>query len=324
MTARKPAGVGAMAREVLGPLLRRSGYSTGRRSGGGVEWEKTVDTGRLTFGIHGGRWDELTGDRLTVKFGGEVLDLVYVTFLEHLPRAAHQEWQGVARSVFDRALALGRSGAGGGADDELVESRRLLLQQELEGLDAGYLDAFGWPWFDEQDLATWLQFIEKHFAAGEAAATADARERRPELLGPADPDGDPVEMAPPMVLASREDIAEQLWRYAEEDLAVRMLDSDDVTWTQVMTAAAAPPAQIAQSGGGTVDAALAHAAVEVLTGAARPLARKVRRPAEDVAAFWARVGPDRDQRSSADGPLGMPAQDVVRLTAPRPRVEGTG
>lgn len=307
----------ALAREIIGPLLKEKGYSAGRRSGPGVEWDKRTETGRFSFGVHASPWDEVTGGRLQVDFGGDVLNLVYSPLLHYLPDSANREWQEVARTVFDRAL--GRNGARTDPDVELLESRQLLLQQELDGLDAGYLHAFGWPWFDEQDVARWLEFIAAHFAAGEAAAMADARERRDESPEPEDL----VEMPPPMVLASREDIAEQLWRYGEEDLAVRILDSDDATWTEVMTLAAAPPAQVLHNGGGTVDAALAYAAVEVLTGAVRPLTRKVRRPAEQVVEFWRQVGPERDRRP-ADGPLSMPAEDIVRLTTPQPGTGGAG
>ena len=168
------------ARQVLGPVLRERGYAAGRRAGPGIEWTRTVDTGRFSFGLAAGPWDELFGSRLSVKFGGEVLDRVYVTFLEHLPPSTHPEWQAVTRSVFDRAL-----GRGTVVPDDLVEARRAVLQVELDGLEAGYLDAFGWPWFDEQDLTGWWDFIARHLAAGEAAAMADARERQDEA--PEDP-----------------------------------------------------------------------------------------------------------------------------------------
>ncbi len=278
----------ASAREILGPVLRELGYSAGRRSGPGVEWAKAVDSGRFSFGIAAGPWDEITGSRLTVTFGGDVLDLFYALFLEHLPLSVHPEWQAVTRSIFDRAL--GRDDAV--HDDNLVEVRHLLLQQELDGLDAGYLDAFGWPWFDEQDLTRWWEFISRHFATGEASAIADARERQNE-----DPASDEsLDTGLAMVVALPEDIAEQLWRYGEDELAVRMLDVDEATWEKVMRTAAAPPEQVRRQGRGTVDEALVHAAVEVLTGTSRPLARKRRRPAGQLAAFWARVGPERDQR----------------------------
>jgi hypothetical protein len=156
-------------------VLRELGYSAGRRSGPGVEWAKAVDSGRFSFGIAAGPWDEITGSRLTVTFGGDVLDLFYALFLEHLPLSVHPEWQAVTRSIFDRAL--GRDDAV--HDDNLVEVRHLLLQQELDGLDAGYLDAFGWPWFDEQDLTRWWEFISRHFATGEASAIADASRAGP-------------------------------------------------------------------------------------------------------------------------------------------------
>ncbi|MFP5371934.1 MAG: hypothetical protein ACLGI3_14470 [Actinomycetes bacterium] len=278
----------ASARAVLGPALRSRGYSAGRRAGPGVEWTRTVDTGRFTVGIAAGPWDEVTGSRLTVAFGGDVLDLFHITFLEHLPAAVHPEWEALARSAFDRAVGLREAVA----DGNLVAVRRDLLQQELDGLEAGYLDAFGWPWFDEHDLTRWWEFVGRHFATGEAAAIADARERQ---------DEDPVPeeflaMNPAMVVAVPEDVAEQLWRHGEDELAVRMLDVDESTWEKVMATAAAPPEQVRRRRRASVDEALVHAAVEVLTGAARPLARKRRRPAGQLASFWARVGPERDLR----------------------------
>lgn len=200
----------------------------------------------------------------------------------------HPEWEALARSVFDRTL--GRTEAVD--DDTLVEVRHAMLQTELDGLDAGWLDALGWPWFDEQDLASWWEFVRRHFATGEAAAMADARKRQHE-----DPAADESpDMESPMVVALPEDIAEQLWRWGEDDLAVRMLDCDDATWEKVLVTAARPPAWVRERGGGTLDAALVHAAVQVLTGTARPLSRKRRRPAGQLAAFWARVGPERDLR----------------------------
>lgn len=71
------------------------------------------------------------------------------------------------------------------------------------------------------------------------------------------------------VVALPEDIAERLWRYGEDELAVRMLDSDDATWEQVIVTAA---------------------------GTSRPLARQRLRPDRQLAELWAQVGPERDQR----------------------------
>ena len=252
-----------------------------------------------------------------------MLDLCYVPFLEHLPASVHPEWEALARSVFDRAL--GHRDAV--HDGDLVEVRRDLLQQELDGLEAGYLDAFGWPWFDEQDLTRWWDFVGRPVVAtGEAAAIADARERQDEDPIPEEP----LAMSPAMVVAVPEDVAEQLWRHGEDELAVRMLDVDEATWGKVMVTAASPPEQVRRQGRGTVDEALVHAAVEVLTGVPRPLARKRRRPAGRLATSWARVGPERDlrRRAEADRPLRtgcgdgcrsavLPCRHDARARAPR-------
>ncbi len=167
-----------LAREIVSPLLRENGYSAGRRSGPGVEWEKLVETGRFSFGLASGPWDEVTGGKVQVEFGGDVLDLFYSAFLHYLPESAHREWRTLVQSIYDRAL--GRGDAAGEVEEETVETRHLLLRQELDGLEAGYLDAFGWPWFDDQDLLSLYRFITAHFAAAEKAAMADAHARQAE------------------------------------------------------------------------------------------------------------------------------------------------
>ncbi|SNR95033.1 hypothetical protein [Blastococcus mobilis] len=82
---------------------------------------------------------------------------------------------------------------------ELVESRSVSLGDVISGVSADYLEAFGWPWFHEQDATEWIAFIGRHFAMAEAAAMAGAWERRheiEELLSAG-------ETAPPMIVASR-------------------------------------------------------------------------------------------------------------------------
>jgi hypothetical protein len=302
----RPRSVPSTAPAILRPLLRDRGYSVARRSRWGVEWHKDAGWGVLTFGIRGSRWDEVTGGSFTVEFGGGVLDLVHSAFLVYLPQPVQREWQARAEVVFDRALD--RSGHIH-PDGELVESRSLLLGDVISGVGAGYLDAFGWPWFDEQDATEWIDFIGRHFATAEAAAMAEAWERRHEVeeLPGAE------ETFTPMIIASREEIAEQLWRYGEDQLAVRMLDADEATWLRVMEVAMAGPQALSRSSTSMIDTCLAYGAVEVLTGAARAPARRRRRPERELAAFWAGVGPERDRRP-ADGVLGVPPETIVDLT----------
>lgn len=178
MATVKPGTAMTLAREIVGPSLTEHGYAAARRSGPGVEWDKSRETGRFSFGIHAGPWDELTGGKLQVDFGGDVLDLVYSAFLQYLPESAHREWEALVKSIYDRAL--GHGDAVGDVDEDMIETRRLLLQQELDGLKAGYLDAFGWPWFDDQDLLSLYRFITAHFPAAEKAAMADADARQAE------------------------------------------------------------------------------------------------------------------------------------------------
>lgn len=166
----------ALARELMTPVLEEHGYSAGRRSGPGLEWTKPVETGRFAFLISTGRWDELSGGKLQVEFGGDGLDLFYSMFLHYLGEPEKRRWQDVVSSIYDRALG----GVADAIDEDLVETRRMLLAQELAGLEAGYLDAFGWPWFDEQDLGRLYGFVAEHFDSAEEKALADARSRRAE------------------------------------------------------------------------------------------------------------------------------------------------
>ena len=295
-----------MARAMLRPVMAAAGYRKADRAGPGLEWSKHVDRFGLSFGLASGPWNELTGGRLTVGFEVYELPLWWISFAEHLPPSGRQEWQSLAGAVIDRALGVG--GAGGELDLELIDIRRGMLEIELDGLAAGYLDAFGWPWFLEQDLVEWFDLITRHFPDVESAVLAGARSRLDESGWGR---GDAVDMPPPVVIAAREDIAEQLWLHGEEELAVRMLDTDDATWQRVMQVAI-DPAQLRGRSSATVDFALAHAAVEVLTGGPRALARSRRRPAREVAGFWQQVGAARDRRP-ARGALSVPGDVVVDL-----------
>ena len=289
-----------LARGLLRPVLEAAGYPPARRAGPGLEWQRRVDRFGLSFGVASGPWDELTGGRLTVRFEVHELPLWHVSYAEHLPPSGQREWQAVARAVF--AQALGPLDAA-----DLVTLRRSTLAVELDGLAAGYLDAFGWPWFAEQDLTGWFDLISRHFRAVEAAVLAGARSRLEEGgWGSSDAAG----MPPPVVIAAREDIAEQLWLRGEEELAVRMLGTDDATWRRV-TEVAINPAQLRGRSSATVDLALAHAAVEVLTGTPRPLARSRPRPAREVARLWQQVGAELDGRP-ARGSLGVPGDVIAR------------
>ncbi len=101
-----------------------------------------------------------------------------------------------------------------------------------------------------------------------------------------------------MLLATREDIAEQLWLRDEPDLAVAMLDADESTHRQVMEVAARP-----STGGlftSRIDALLTLAAIQVLTGEKRKPRRRRPRPDSDLVAFWERVGTERDIRDPDD------------------------
>ncbi|SNR59485.1 hypothetical protein [Blastococcus mobilis] len=119
--------------------------------------------------------------------------------------------------------------------------------------------------------------------------------------------------SPPRIITSREEVAEQLWRHGEDQLALRMLDTDEATWVRVMEVAMACPQALSRSSAAMVDTCLAYGAVEVLTGAARAPAWRRRRPERGLPAFWAEVGPERDRRP-ADGILGVPLETVVDLT----------
>lgn len=103
-----------------------------------------------------------------------------------------------------------------------------------------------------------------------------------------------------LIVAAREDIAEDLWLYGEEELAEAMIDSDDATYRRVMVTAFEPEQQKGRAGSLLIAESLALAAVEVLTGEPRPLARKRRRPGKALDELWRRVGQDRDKRGEGD------------------------
>lgn len=109
-----------------------------------------------------------------------------------------------------------------------------------------------------------------------------------------------------MILASREDIAEQLWLRDEPDLAETMLGTDDTTHRRVMEVAAKPlTGYFIHS---EVDELLVAAAVRVLTGSRRRPRSWKPLPEKRVEDFWMLVGPNRDGRSdAADG------DDITRL-----------
>ena len=110
-----------------------------------------------------------------------------------------------------------------------------------------------------------------------------------------------------MIIASREDIAEQLWLRDEPELARAMLDADAATHRRVMEVAAKPTTGLFFHN--TVDELLVAAAVKVLTGTRRR-PRRWRAASEDLLPqFWQEVGADRDNRSHRD-----PIADIIRLT----------
>lgn len=98
------------------------------------------------------------------------------------------------------------------------------------------------------------------------------------------------------VLAAREQIAEELWRYGESDSAVALLDADKATYRRVLQAAMQPVQLRDRTGDTLLAQALALAAVEVLEGRDRPLVRTRRRPLPSVDELWALVGNSRDRR----------------------------
>ena len=109
-------------------------------------------------------------------FGGTVLDALPSTLLQYLPGSAQQDWQARAVRVLERAL--GPSAGDAAPDDDLLASRRVLLEDVRTVVVGGHLDALGWPWFDERDVGGWMEFIAHHFPTAEAGALAHAQEPR--------------------------------------------------------------------------------------------------------------------------------------------------
>jgi len=88
-----------------------------------------------------------------------------------------------------------------------------------------------------------------------------------------------------VIWTKRADLADDLWRFGEEALALQVADEEKVTATQLQRIGEAASRYslddryASPSGRGMMIAkALAHGAVEVLEGQERPLARSRRRP----------------------------------------------
>jgi hypothetical protein len=111
---------------------------------------------------------------------------------------------------------------------------------------------------------------------------------------------------PDVIVASREDIAEQLWLREERELARTMLDADDDTHRRVMEVAARP--SLGRLIHNQVDQLLVSAAIEVLSGERRKPRRWRARSEGELPQFWQEVGPERDRREQQD-----PLADVMRL-----------
>ena len=111
-----------------------------------------------------------------------------------------------------------------------------------------------------------------------------------------------------MIIATREDIAEQLWLRDEPHLARAVLDADDPTHRRLLELAAEPTTGSLLHC--RVDELLVVAAIEVLSGERRRPRRWRPRSEELLPRFWQQIGPDRDRRSAQD-----PLDDVLRLLA---------
>ncbi|SDN47525.1 hypothetical protein SAMN05660199_00078 [Klenkia soli] len=98
-----------------------------------------------------------------------------------------------------------------------------------------------------------------------------------------------------MILASREDIAEQLWLRDETQLAEAILDADESTHRRVMEVAAKPLTGYFMHS--EVDELLVAAAVRVLSHSRRRPRRWRPNPDRTLVDFWQHVGHDRDRRS---------------------------
>ena len=83
----------------------------------------------------------------------------------------------------------------------------------------------------------------------------------------------------------RADLAEDLWRYGEDDLWKRALTASNRRMKRISDASMRhllEGPQVASGGSMLISKALALAAVEVFEGKPRPLARERRRPENDV------------------------------------------
>ncbi|MCZ2849323.1 hypothetical protein [Modestobacter sp. VKM Ac-2978] len=109
-----------------------------------------------------------------------------------------------------------------------------------------------------------------------------------------------------MIVATREDIAEQLWLRDEQELAVAMLDCDAATHRRVMERSTAWRWSSLRHD--TIDELLVAGAVEVLDGKRNKPRRWQPRSEDTLAAFWDLVGPERDRRTPDD-----PAGQVLGL-----------
>lgn len=108
--------------------------------------------------------------------------------------------------------------------------------------------------------------------------------------------------SPPMIITSREEIGEQLWRHGEDQLAVRMPDADEATWVLVMEVAMARPQALPRSSTVMVDTCLAYGAVEVLTGAGPAAAPSRRRTRRFLGGSGPGAGPAPRRRRSRRAP----------------------
>lgn len=105
-----------------------------------------------------------------------------------------------------------------------------------------------------------------------------------------------------MIVAHREDIAEQLWLRGEEALAKAVLDVDAETLARIFDVAGRP-----FTGGfrTSVDDLLVAAAIQVLAGKRRRPAVRKPLPDRECGGLWAVVGVDRDRREPGRLPPGL-------------------
>lgn len=304
-----------VAQRALGPTLKERGY---RRSTASASWQRQTEVGQLGFSLHGmsSGWTVEFGSRFSFRFECEPgLRYGGMNVFSLLPGPRQQDWLAQTARVLERALQPDPDDPD--LDDETLQARAD-LKRELLAEDLPYLDSIGWPWFTLLDVHEWLALVRRDLAAAEQAAVHRIRTDPvppPVWYEGADVDEpDPDDpFSGPLIIAAREDIAEQLWRYGEDELAIAMLDADDDGWHRVMGVAGQGPRALAQASNVMIDTSLAQAAVQVLTGTDRPLRRRRRRPQTGLAGWWQRVGPERDRRDP-DSPFGLPVEEIVDLT----------